>query len=410
MNIARMGKEEAQIDKIILKLQEKIKVKELRDREKAERLRQKEEAKRLAAIEREKAREARKRRLERAALEKQKQLERERLEQEQILENESSEQREQNAMLAPLAEQERDHLRKIKEEAIKARENQANQASDQEQAVPVRRKDEYDDLSMEELENLMNQNELFNDIPPANDDSQEAQSKKVISKIKAKKEAPKKEEAKKPAAKPVKKAPAKKAPVVDENKDIEDMSADELEALLAQNDAFGANDLRDLPDDDIEDTPIEDAPIEESPVEETPTEEPALEETPAALESSEDDVVPQDENPIIEDNQAEPEVQEEAPKVDNKPIENIENSEIDDLSDSDLDKLMKENGLIDDEGNVTPEEEEPKKEEPKKKKITLAKRPKDMPKAETKDSSSGDDDLDDLSDDELEKLMKENSL
>ena len=133
MNIARMGKEEAQIDKIIEKLQEKIKVKELRDREKAERLRQKEEAKRLAAIEREKAREARKRRLEKAALEKQKQLERERLEQEQILENENSELREQNAQLAPLAEQERDHLRKIKEDAIKARESAANQAQDQEQ-------------------------------------------------------------------------------------------------------------------------------------------------------------------------------------------------------------------------------------------------------------------------------------
>ena len=413
MNIARMGKEEAQIDKIILKLQEKIKVKELRDREKAERLRQKEEAKRLAAIEREKAREARKRRLERAALEKQKQLERERLEQEQILENESSEQREQNAMLAPLAEQERDHLRKIKEEAIKARENQANQDSEQEQAVPVRRKDEYDDLSMEELENLMNQNELFNDIPPANDDSQEAQSKKVISKIKAKKEAPKKEEAKKPAAKPVKKAPAKKAPVVDENKDIEDMSADELEALLAQNDAFGANDLRDLPEDDIDDTQAEETPV----IEEAPQEEPVQEEAPVAEEAPQDDAIPQDENQeeapeaVAEEVPQEEPAQEEAPKVDNKPIKDIENSEIDDLSDSDLDKLMKENGLLDDEGNMTPEEDEPKKEEPKKKpRITLAKRPKDMPKEEDKKSSSGDDDLDDLSDDDLEKLMKENNL
>ena len=410
MNIARMGKEEAQIDKIITKLQEKIKVKELRDREKAERLRQKEEAKRLAAIEREKAREARKRRLERAALEKQKQLERERLEQEQILENESSEQREQNAMLAPLAEQERDHLRKIKEEAIKARESQASQSQEQEQAVPVRRKDEYDDLSMEELENLMNQNELFNDIPPADDNSQEAQSKKVISKIKAKKEAPKQEEAKKPVAKTAKKAaPAKQKPVIDENKDIEDMSADELEALLAQNDAFGANDLRDLPDDDIAEEPIVEAPVEEEqPVaEEAPIEE--IQEEAAPAEEAPVDDVPQEEAPTVEE--APVEEAKPAPKVDNKPIKNIENSDIEDLSDSDLDKLMKENGLLDDEGNMTPEDDEPKKEEPKKKpRITLAKRPKDQPKQEAKNSSSGDEDLDDLSDDELEKLMRENNL
>ena len=67
--------------------------------------------------------------------------------------------------------------------------------------------------------------------------------------------------------------------------------------------------------------------------------------------------------------------------------------------------------ILDDEGNMVPEEE-PKKEEPKKKpKITLSKRPKDVePKDDDNLSSSGDDDLDDLSDDELEKLMKENSI
>ena len=407
MNIARMGKEEAQIDKIIEKLQEKIKVKELRDREKAERLRQKEEAKRLAAIEREKAREARKRRLEKAALEKQKQLERERLEQEELLQNENSELREQNAQLAPLAEQERDHLRKIKEDAIKARESASNQAQEQEQAVPVRRKDEYDDLSMEELENLMNQNELFNDVPPA--DEKEEQSKKVISKIKAKKEAPKAEEPKKPAAKPTKKAVVKKKPVVDENKSIEDMNADELEALLAQNDMFGANDLRDLGDDE----PIEEEPIEEPVIEEAPqdlAQEEVVPEEPEAATAVEE--VPVDEASFDsqEPQEAEAEEPQEAQPVEAAPLDN-DDSDINNLSDADLDKLMKENDLLDDEGNMVPEEE-PKKEEPKKKpKITLSKRPKDVePKDDDNLSSSGDDDLDDLSDDELEKLMKENSI
>ena len=444
MNIARMGKEEKRIEKLLAKLEEKIKVKEQKDRERAERERQREEAKRLAQIERERKETARKRKLEKDALDKQKAIEKQKREAE-LKENElSPEIKARNEKIAPLAEAKRNHMKQLREEAKKREEEALQMANQQSNAAPIRRKDEYDDLTDEELAELMAANDLLGEQLAAEDAKNEPKPKKKVVK-------------KKKAEEP--KTDAKPEPKVDENKSIEDMTADELEALMSQN-GLGFNDLGDEPkpaksskptvkkaapkkqdansdlqglddaeepkekkpsislkpkkkkaeepkaDDSQDESTAKDAPVlNEAPAEETPSEE-----APASDDNTSNEPVEATEAPV-EEAPAE-EIPEEP--VEEAPVEDIPASDdLDNLTDEELDKLMAENGLNDEDN--APKEETPK-EEPKaakKPKISLKPKAKEEPKEEAprpKVSSGTDADLENLSDDELEALFKENGL
>lgn len=372
MNIARMGKEEKNIDRIIEKLQEKIKVKEQKDQERLERERQRMEAKRLAELERERKREARKRRLEEAALARQKELERERIEQEYARTSISPEKQAEIDIMKPLMESNREYLKKLREDAIKAEQAQI-EAANQDNA-PVRRKDEYDDLSDEELEALMKQNDMENQAPEvqaqAEPEVEEKPKKKVVAKKKAEdKASDDKSEEKPKKAQPKKKAKAK----VDTSKDLDEMTDEELEALMNQNfeGDMASADMPESTTNDTEEAPIEEVKpepeVEDKPkksnvvlkkpekkkgnpnfgkkkVEDTPTpeakEEPKVEETPKEMTPEEEQ---QAQSKAIDD------------AMSNK-HDNISDTDIDDLSDDELDKLMAENGLFDEEESSNAED------------------------------------------------------
>ena len=442
MNIARMGKEEKRIEKLLSKLEDKIKVKEQKDRERAERERQREEAKRLAQIERERKETARKRKLEKDALDAQKAIEKAKLEADMKENALSPEIKARNEKMAPLAEAKRNHLKELREEA-KKREAEAMAMANVDNAAPVRRKDEYDDLTDEELAELMAANDLLGEQLAAEDAKAEPKPKKKI--VKKKKE--------EPAA-----TPEPKKAEVDENKSIEDMTADELEALMSQN-GLGFNDLGGADEkpaakpktvkkaepkpkkqdanadlqglDEEEEAPkakkpsislkpkkkAKEEPKEEEPkTPEAPVDEAKPEEAPEAAEA---------EAPV----ESTPETKEEA--VASEPVDNTEpeveatpeedttpevaedaapSDDLDNLTDEELDALAADNGIAD------APKEEPKEEAPKPKaKPKISLKPKAKPKDEDTDSAprpkaASEDDLENLSDDELEALFKENVL
>ena len=464
MNIARMGKEEKRIEKLISKLEDKIKVKEQKDRERQERERQREEAKRLAQIERDRKENARKRKLEKDALDAQKAIERQRREAE-MKENEiSPEIKARNEIMAPLAEAKRNHLKELREEA-KKREAEAVAMAEKEVQAPVRRKDEYDDLTDEELAELMAANDLLGEQLAAEDAKANPQPKKKVVK-KKKPEEPKEE--------------AKAQPKVDENKSIEDMTADELEALMSQNglgfDSLGdepekpkakaktvkkaepkpkkqdANaDLQGLDDKDEEpkvkkpsislkpkkkkeepteeskapveenNEPVEEKPVEsnEEPTDNTPAEEaPEVTSEPEATEATEPEASEESNDETSDDTSNNDNNVESSD--DTEPSDNTEDTsdapsdDLDSLSDEELDKLMADNGMPTDEPITEPKEEQKKEapKAPKKPKISLKPKakPKDEDSAPAARPSSSDDDLDSLSDEELEALFKENVI
>ena len=118
MNIARMGKEEKRIEKLIEKLEDKIKVQEAEERERLERKRAREEAARLAAIKKEQEREERRKRLERDAIDKQKEQERKDKEKETKRRRNLEGKIEQQAQTRDALMRKRQYLRDIKEREI----------------------------------------------------------------------------------------------------------------------------------------------------------------------------------------------------------------------------------------------------------------------------------------------------
>ena len=442
MNIARMGKEEKRIEKLLSKLEDKIKVKEQKDRERAERERQREEAKRLAQIERERKETARKRKLEKDALDAQKAIEKAKLEAEMKENALSPEIKARNEKMAPLAEAKRNHLKELREEA-KKREAEAMAMANVDNAAPVRRKDEYDDLTDEELAELMAANDLLGEQLAAEDAKAEPKPKKKI--VKKKKE--------EPAA-----TPEPKKAEVDENKSIEDMTADELEALMSQN-GLGFNDLGGADEkpaakpktvkkaepkpkkqdanadlqglDEEEEAPKAKKPSISLKPKKKAKEEPKKEE-PKAPEAPVDEAKPEEAPQAVEAEapvESTPETKEEP--VASEPIDNTEpeveatpeedttpkvaedaapTDDLDNLTDEELDALAADNGITDE------PKEEPKEEAPKPKaKPKISLKPKAKPKDEDTDSAprpkaASEDDLENLSDDELEALFKENVL
>ena len=412
MNIARMGREEKRVEKLIEKLEEKIKKQEAREREKAEREAAKAEAERLAEIERIKAIEARKRKFENDAIEKAKTVELRRQDMLKSDREKRERERESLARIYDAHQAKRNHLKEAQEAENKnfTPMTPTELAEAEPTQVPIRRRDEYDDLTDEELAQLMAENDMLD----------------MLDSTPAKKADEPKAEAPKEEKKPTISAKPKKKKSKDISDDLDQLSDDELDALLAENGMldgqdvnFNASDLRDIPDEDEEEEveePVQEEPVEETQPEEAalpeaepteeeaPTEEPTEEGEPEPEEISDDDL---DEllNEVPEAEASEPEEADTSDNPDDgmsdddldallneipeaEPEESEPESPSDDsMSDDDLDALL----------NDIPELEE-EEEKPKKK------------KKKDEDSDSGDDDLDNLSDDELEALLKENGM
>ena len=437
MNIARMGKESKRIERLIAKLEEKIKKEEARERERLERERLKAEAERQAEIERKAAMEAKKRKFEQDAIAKAKEVAHKRDEEK---EQRTKSQREALARIYDAHNKKREHLKQL-QEADNANWNDLTPAEIAAQApteVPHRRKDDYDDLSDEELAALMAENEMLLDQIPEKDAELVEEEKEVKAAEEKANTEPKKKPSKKKAEEPKKKSV--------EDIDMDNLSDDDLDALMAQLGGDGDFNFSDIADDEPEEPkqktigkkkapkkeepteepkqPVEDeakpeVEPEESPVEETEApveenvspEEPAeesrepVEEGPSNAEPKENDEPkeeptshePQEEEPL----EATP--VEEAPK----PKKKSNTDDFDDLSDEDLEKLMAENGLFDE------PEEEPEAPSIKLKGSSGPSKPKKQaPKKE--DTLSDFDDAptvdDDISDEDLDALMKENGM
>ena len=358
MNIARMGKEEKNIDRIIEKLQEKIKVKEQKDQERLERERQRMEAKRIADMERERKREARKRRLEEAALQRQKELERERIDEERLQESIPQEKQAEYDAMKPLMESNRDYLKKLREDAIAAA--KAEEARLEEANAPVRRKDEYDDLSDEELEALLKQNDMDNDLPKEEPVEEKPQPKKTVKK----KAEPKKEDAKaeaKPSTTAKKKAAPKKKTKVDTSKSLDEMTDEELEALMAANmDSDIAGPIDDNADNSVDEAETE---LVKKPTKAKKSEakKEAVEEPEVVEEKAEEVSTPEAKEDTLTDadNEMSKAIQDAF-----KENSDIENTDIEDLSDAELDKLMAENGLFDESSDAEVSDAPQKKSKP----------------------------------------------
>ena len=416
MNIARMGREEKRVEKVISKLEEKIKKQEARERERAEREAAKQEALRQAEIERQKAIEAKKRKFENDAIEKAKAVE---LRRQEMLNSDKAKKEKEREALARIYDAhnaKRNHLKEAQEAENKNFKHMTplEIAEAEPTAVPVRRRDEFDDLSDAELEALMAENDMLEDIP-AKEEKPKAEEKPAV-KAEPK---PKKEE------KPAKKAKKKSS----NSDDLDDLSDEELEALLNQNGDFDLGDLRDIPDKDEpkeeEKTPVKEPeaePVSEPEVKETPVEEPTAEEAqPEPEEISDDDLdallneIPEAE-PKEEGKVEEPEdisdddldaLLAEIPEAESEPQE--ENN--DDMSDEDLDQLLDQVPEVEEDTDDNSGSDD-KKSDDEDLDALLDQIPEaeTEPEVEDKDDKD-DDDLDEnMSDDELEALLKENGM
>ncbi len=452
MNIARMGKESKRIERLIAKLEEKIKKEEARERERLERERLKAEAERQAEIERKQAMEAKKRKFEQDAIAKAKEVAHRRDEEK---EQKTKSQREEMARIFDAHNKKREHLKKL-QEADNAAWDELTPAEIAAQApteVPHRRIDEYDDLSDEELAALMAENEMLLDQIPEKDAELVEQEKEVkAAEDKANGVAPKKKSTAK------KEAPKKKSV---EDIDMDNLSDEDLDALMAQLGGDGDFNFSDVADDPVEEPkkktigkkkakkaeepkveepkeevkpePTEEKPEEtqseestsEAPVEEAnevtpdvdaPQEEPSeapAEETSedvaeeAPVEESIDDTEDNSNSDNNESDDNNDSTQGEAPVVEEAPKPKKSNDDFDDLSDEELEKLMADNGLFDE-----PEEEQKAPTIKLKGSNGDSKPKKKAPKEEEglsdfEDAPSVDDDI---SDEDLEALMKDNGM
>ena len=485
MNLAHMGREDKRIEKVIAKLEEKIKRQEAREREKQERERQKAEAERLAQIEKQKAIEAKKRKLEQDAIKKAQELEIKRQEMLKAENQKSAKRREEMARIYDAHAKKREHLKEVQAEENKNFKEMTPQdyAQAEPTAIPRIKRDEFDEMTDEELRQLLEENELLDSIPEMKPEPEEEPKKdeKPAPTIQAKKKEPK---------------PAPKKQKNTDDIDLDNLSDDDLDALLASNGILGDDvnftaadlaptkdeneeEIDDLPDDigDISDeeldalldengidninAALDDKPVEKKkptiaknkkkpepeveakpePIAEEPVEEQSpKEETPA--EESKDSSEPDDLGDIsdekldellnengIEDENKEPEASEE---TNDEPIEEAEpendvNEEVESKPtlDSEPEETSDEdsNDEIDDILNEIPEADEAQDEETPEVDENLNQEEEDdldallneIPEAEEDEEepskeSSSDDDLDDISDEDLEALLKENGM
>ena len=423
MNLARMGKDEKRIEKLISTLEDKIKKQEAREREKAEREREKLEKERLAQLERAKEQEAKKRKYEQDAIEKAKACELRRQEMENAKAKKDAKRREDLARIYDAHKKKQDHMREVQEEENKNFKEMTPEDFREAEptALPSIKRDEFDELTDAELAELMAENELLAAIP-----EREANEFDEIK--------PKEKEEKKAAPK----AEKPKAKVSDSD-DLEDLSAEELEALMNENGMFdsdfnfSASDLGDEPkkkdteakptigkrkkkeeplvadnksqEESLDDIPEDELneilnssefnePEGESEPEETQEAEP-IEEAPTEEESPANEVAEEPEEALVEEpteelEEAEPESEEPEVEPELEEIEEPQEESTDDTSDDsgDIDAPeLEETEELDDLDGID-----------------------DILNEEDDNLSESEDDLDDLSDEELDKLLKENGM
>ena len=439
MALAKMGKEEKRIEKLIAKIEEKIKKKEAKDRERLAREEARIEAQRQAALERERRKEAKRKALEKAAVEKAQEVERKLAERKKAQEKANASKIQDMALMHPILEKKRIHLKELREKERGKWDNPDDIVPEikEEASMPIRRRDDYDDLSDEELEALMAENEML-DVPGdlSSDDVEEKPKKKVVKKVvKKAPEEPKPEEKKK----------AKKAieEISDEN--LDELSDEELDALLGINSGltdFNAADV--AGDDDLDDRkPVltknakgekpkkEEEPVDdfdsflESIPEKEESDEPApevsLDELDQAIEDNKDTLSKDDENKELNDivndippeYEAFPEEEDEASSDESSSDSNDSEGTPDDF-DSFLDSIPEKEEVS--------EHEEPKEEAPKEVEAT-PEAPKPKEEAKPKDDFADivndkkndgpiddEDDFDNMSDEELEALMAQNDM
>ena len=439
MALAKMGREEKRIEKLIAKIEEKIKKKEAKDRERLAREEARIEAQRQAALERERRKEAKRKALEKAAVEKAQEVERKLAERKKAQEKANASKIQEMALMHPILEKKRNHLKELREKERGKWDNPDDIVPEikEEASMPIRRRDDYDDLSDEELEALMAENEML-DVPGdlSSDDVEEKPKKKVVKKVvKKAPEEPKPEEKKK----------AKKAieEISDEN--LDELSDEELDALLGLNSGltdFNAADV--AGDDDLDDRkPVltknakgekpkkEEEPVDdfdsflESIPEKEESDEPApevsLDELDQAIEDNKDTLSKDDENKELNDivndippeYEAFPEEEAEAPSDESSSDSNDSNSTPDDF-DSFLDSIPEKEEVSEPEEQkeearpeveATPEAPKPKEET--KPKDDFA----DIVNDKKNDGPIDDeDDFDNMSDEELEALMAQNDM
>ena len=445
MALAKMGREEKRIEKLIAKIEEKIKKKEAKDRERLAREEARIEAQRQAALERERRKEAKRKALEKAAVEKAQEVERKLAERKKAQEKANASKIQDMALMHPILEKKRNHLKELREKERGKWDNPDDIVPEikEEASMPIRRRDDYDDLSDEELEALMAENEML-DVPGdlSSDDVEEKPKKKVVKKvIKKAPEEPKPEEKKK----------AKKAieEISDEN--LDELSDEELDALLGLNSGltdFNAADV--AGDDDLDDRkPVltknakgekpkkEEEPVDdfdsflESIPEKEESDEPApevsLDELDQAIEDNKDTLSKDDENKELNDivndippeYEAFPEEEAEASSDESSSNSNDSNSTPDDF-DSFLDSIPEKEEVSEPEEpkeeaqpeveatpKVEAEPEAPKPKEEAKPKDDFA----DIVNDKKNDGPIDDeDDFDNMSDEELEALMAQNDM
>ncbi|RIA75433.1 uncharacterized protein DUF2357 [Anaeroplasma bactoclasticum] len=450
MALAKMGREEKRIEKLIAKIEEKIKKKEAKDRERLAREEARIEAQRQAALERERRKEAKRKALEKAAVEKAQEVERKLNDRKKAMEKANASKIADMAKMHPLLEKKRNHLKDLREKERGKWDNPDDVIPEipAEAAMPVRRRDDYDDLSDAELEALMAENEML-DVPGnlSMDEEVEKPKKKVVKKVVKK--------APEPEAKPEEKKKAKKAieEISDEN--LDELSDEELDALLGLNSGFTDFNAADVAgDDDLDsDKPVLTKKAKGAPSKkkEEPKEEPkddfdsfldsipekeesdepepelstdALEE---ALEDNKDTLDIKDEDSSIDDIVNElPNEYEAFPEEDMETKDSKESDDFDSFLDSIPEKDEKEPEVSMD----APVEAEVVVEEPEAVEEPVEEAPKEAPKAEPKkeakasdrdefadivhdkknDGPVEDDDFDNMSDEELEALMAQNDM
>ena len=413
MNLAHMGREDKRIEKVIAKLEEKIKRQEAREREKQERERQKAEAERLAQIERQKAIEAKKRKLEQDAIKKAQELEIKRQEMLKAENQKSAKRREEMARIYDAHAKKRDHLKEVQAEENKNFKEMTPQdyAQAEPTAIPRIKRDEFDEMTDEELRQLLEENELLDSIPE----------------LKPEPEEPKKEEKPAPTITAKKKEQPKPAPKKTKNTDdidLDNLSDDDLDQLLASNGILGDDvnftaadlaptkdeneeEIDDLPDDigDISDEEL-DALLDEN----------GIDNINAAL----DDKPVEKKKPTISRNKKKPEpeaepepVVEEPTEEENTPVEepaalepqeSAEPDDLGDISDEELDELLNENGIEDE--NQEPEASDEANEEPQEE-VEPENDANDQEEVEPTEEPEQEETLDEASNDEIDDILNE---
>ena len=440
MALAKMGREEKRIEKLILKIEEKIKKKEIKDRERLAREEARLEAQRQAALERERRKEAKRKALEKAAVEAAKAVERKIQDRKKAEKAANMGRIKDMTLMQPILDRKRIHLKELREKERGAFENPDDKIEaikPEDISMPIRRRDDYDDLSDEELESLMAENDLL-DIPEDIPEYKEPIKKKVVKKVV--KQAPKEEE-----------KPKEKKKLEDISEDNFDQLSDEdLDALLGINsgvtdfnaaDVAGIDEEEEKPtisknsgkkksDDEFDD--FLDSIPEKEPEPEKEEPQISTEELDSALEDNKEKPLDNKDSEIkdivenIPDEVDEPVIEDK--KEDTKDefddfLDSIPEKDPSDIPEELPEEMVKEfeeepveeTKVVED----TPTEEvkaeefktEPKEESPKVEAKSKDDEFRDIINSKPKkDEDESDDDFDNMSDEELEALMAQNDM